>query len=145
MLWADVGLEQRFPTARSDSYPTPCCLLPPCLSGLPQLRAPSGPHTWARPGWSQGMFVTEQKSRCCEFLVGSDLPRGTQRISFSEEPRSSGAALSSCPAQGAARFRSAPELSALLGEAEKLSGFPVEEVLLPQEGLQGDRKSHPYI
>lgn len=87
MLWADVGLEQRFPTARSDSYPIPCCLLPPCLSGLPQLRAPSGPSTWARPGWSQGMFVTEQSSRCCAFLVGSDLPRGTQGISFSEEPQ----------------------------------------------------------
>lgn len=92
------------------------------------------------------MFVTEQSSRCCTFLVGSDLPRGTQGISFSEEPQIFFPELpSSCPAQGAAWFRSAPELPDLRGEAEKLRGFPVGEVLLLQEGLQGGRKLHPGV
>ena len=79
------------PTSRPDSL----LLLP--SSSVP-VWAPSS--EWAQywagrgwAGWSQGTCVTEQSSRCCTFLVGSDLPRGNQAEAAQKGPDLSGAAL----------------------------------------------------
>lgn len=131
-----MDTQQRFPTARSDSYPAPRGLPPPRLSGLPQLRAPSGPSTRARPGWSQGLFVTAQSSRCCTFLVGSDLPRGARGMSFSEEPQIFPELPSSCPARGAAGVAPSPRPSLP-------RGLRAGEPLLLQEGAAGGQEIAP--
>lgn len=141
------GPRTKVPHSGSDSSPTPGRLFPPRLSGLPQLRAPSGPSTWARPSWSQAMFVTERSSRCCTFLVGSDLPRGTQGISSSEEPQIFFPELPpSCPAQGAACFRSAPRALRSPGRGRKAARIPRwrgSSAPGGAAGRGGGRKLHP--
>lgn len=107
-LRADSGLEKRY--LDPQAYLT---VLFPVISflyafGGSRLRAPSKPSPCAQGlDWSQGMFMTEQSSRCCAFLVGSDLPPGTQGFSFSEEPQIFPELPSSWPALEAGRFRSA--------------------------------------
>lgn len=107
-LRADLGLEKRYPDLQAYLtvlFPVTSFLY---ASGGSRLRAPSEPSPWAQGlDWAQGMFMTEQSSRCCTFLVGSDLPPGTQGISFSEEPQIFLELPSSWPALEAGRFRSA--------------------------------------
>lgn len=137
MTRADLGLEQRQPTRRPDSLPY--SLLPASSMPLwdPPPGSPSGPSMWVRRlGRSQGRFATEQSSRCCTFLVGSDLPRGTRGISLSQESLIFFRELpSSCPAQGGLVGSGA--LGSRWGKLKGCAGSLLERYCWSRRGCRG--------